>query len=126
MNTLSWGIRSELLTQSLILQTALANYLEKKITRRDQEQLQIALDFIKQVLELKMVPTYVLIEKRNLDFPGSSSSQWQKLLIPIELASIQEAAENFKAILAKEEIEDHRVVQVLNSLTRISFDLSYE
>jgi hypothetical protein len=126
MNILSWGIRSELLTQSFILQTVLAKLLEKETTRRDVEQLQIATDFIKQIMDLKTIPTYVLIEKHALEPTESTSSQWQKLLVPIELGSITEAAENFKSILAGEEVEDRCMVQVLNLLTRVSFDLSYE
>lgn len=130
MKIISWATRSDLLTQSLYLQTALSRVIENLATQRDFEQLAYGEDFINQIKDLKNSdpPTYMLLEKCSLEhlWPKAESSSWYRIFAPISTDLLELALKTFSSLSSKEIVETQKLAVLLALLQDITIDLAQE
>lgn len=130
MNTLSWGLRSELLTKSHALQAILISLLNKEVlTQRYHNQLQEAENFLTQIKEIKLseAPTYILVEKHALECTGiiPISSHWQRIFDGISIEELDKALPIFNQLVKEQTVVGEQLLKVNELLIKISMDISY-
>lgn len=128
MNIISWGLRSDLLTKSVILETVLSNFLNQTASSRDWNQLGEITTLLEQVKKFKTTefPTYILFEKHTIENTTAQSSQWQRIFDSVEIDELEDVIQICKVVTNKAEFKNSSFSKILALIGKIINDLAFE